>query len=236
MEYIFGNVDLYGELVENLKTVGETHSELSGFNEVQREYNGSVIVDAFVVVKKYDTAEDAEGNCYDWYVIDKHSRHIDYTPKHDSVLASLLGTQTASSQAAEQARKVLQLYASGLSDEQAMEVAAVYPPYEVGKAYAIGDRFTYGVNAVGDPQLYKVNQAHTSAEEWVPGAAGTEALYGAIGVTADGYTEWAQPTGAHDAYNEGDIVSYNGKLYESLIDGNVYSPDAYPAGWKEVEA
>lgn len=51
-----------------------------------------------------------------------------------------------------------------------------------------------------------------------------------------GYSDWAQPTGAHDAYNKGDIVNYNGTLYESLIDGNTYSPEAYPAGWKEVAA
>lgn len=48
------------------------------------------------------------------------------------------------------------------------------------------------------------------------------------------YPEFVQPTGAHDAYNTGDRVTYNGKVYESLIDANVYSPDTYPAGWREV--
>lgn len=46
--------------------------------------------------------------------------------------------------------------------------------------------------------------------------------------------DFVQPTGAHDAYAKGDKVKYNGKVYESLIDNNVYSPDAYPAGWKEI--
>ena len=46
--------------------------------------------------------------------------------------------------------------------------------------------------------------------------------------------EWKQPTGGHDAYKKGDRVTYKGKVYESLIDANVYSPDAYPQGWKEV--
>lgn len=50
------------------------------------------------------------------------------------------------------------------------------------------------------------------------------------------YPEFKQPTGAHDAYNTGDRVRYNDKIYESTMDGNVYSPDAYPQGWKEVEA
>lgn len=47
--------------------------------------------------------------------------------------------------------------------------------------------------------------------------------------------EWVQPSGAHDAYNTGDKVRYNGHIYESLIDGNVWSPDVYPSGWREVE-
>lgn len=47
---------------------------------------------------------------------------------------------------------------------------------------------------------------------------------------------WVQPTGAHDCYNIGDKVTYNGKHYTSTIDGNVWSPDAYPAGWEAVEA
>jgi hypothetical protein len=45
---------------------------------------------------------------------------------------------------------------------------------------------------------------------------------------------WVQPTGAHDAYNTGDRVTFEGKVYESLINANTYSPTAYPAGWQEV--
>ena len=132
-------------------------------------------------------------------------------------------------QAAEQLRKALQMFAASLTDEQAMEVVAVYDPWAVGKTYAVGDFLTYGENGVGDPQLYKVAQAHTSQADWLPDA--TPALYVAIGLDDNGYPVWSQPTGAHDAYNKGDIVDYNGTLYRSLIDGNVYSPDSYPAGW-----
>lgn len=49
------------------------------------------------------------------------------------------------------------------------------------------------------------------------------------------YPEFVQPSGAHDAYNIGDRVTYNGKIYESTINGNTWSPDAYPQGWKVVE-
>ena len=134
-------------------------------------------------------------------------------------------------QIAEQFRKALQMFAASLDDEKAMEVATIYDPWTAGKSYAVGEFVLYGENSVGDPQLYKVVQAHTSQGVWTP--ALTPSLYVAIGLDKDGYPIWSQPTGAHDAYNKGDIVDYNGVLYESLIDGNVYAPDAYPAGWKE---
>lgn len=149
-----------------------------------------------------------------------------------AVSTALLGDMEL--QNAEQFRRAVQLFAASLSEEQAMEIATVYDEWEVGKFYKTGVYFTYGANAVGDPQLYKVNQDHTSSSAWIPGAVGTEALYSAIGLDDSGYPVWSQPTGAHDAYNKGDIVNFNGKYYESLIDGNTYSPEAYPAGWQEV--
>lgn len=131
---------------------------------------------------------------------------------------------------AEQMRRALQMFASSLTDEQAMEVACVYDTWKVGKVYTVGEFITYGENAVGDPQLYKVVQAHTSQADWTPDK--TASLFTPIGLDEKGYPVWSQPTGSHDAYNKGDIVDYNGTLYQSLIDGNTYSPDAYPAGWE----
>ena len=48
------------------------------------------------------------------------------------------------------------------------------------------------------------------------------------------YPEYVQPTGAHDAYNTGDKITYNGKKYICKMNGCVWTPDAYPAGWEEV--
>lgn len=133
-------------------------------------------------------------------------------------------------------RKALQYFLATMdADTQAadmMEVASVFPKYQVGKAYKTKEVFAYGENAVGDAQLYQVLQDHTSAAEWTPDTA--TSLYKAIGVSESGYPEWVQPLGVSDAYNTGDIVSYNGVLYESIIDGNTWSPEAYPAGWKVV--
>ena len=130
---------------------------------------------------------------------------------------------------AEQFRRAIQLYAFDLPEEKAIEIAMIYPTWEVGKVYSVGEIISYGINSVGDPQLYKVVQEHTSQEDWTPDA--TASLYEVFGLDESGYPIWSQPSGSHDAYNTGDIVNYNGTLYQSTIDGNVWSPDAYPAGW-----
>lgn len=134
----------------------------------------------------------------------------------------------------EQIGRALQMFAQTLTSDEAMEIATLYPPYEVGKSYKEGEFLTYGKNEVGDPQLYKVVQAHTSQEDWKPSE--TASLYEPIGLNDEGYPVWSKPSGAHDAYNTGDIVDYNGTLYKSLIDGNVYSPDEYPDGWVVFES
>ena len=134
------------------------------------------------------------------------------------------------SKAAEQFNKAVQLYATSLSEEKVMEIAMVFDPWAVGKSYTNGEYVTYGINKVGDPQLYKVIQDHISQEDWAPDIS--VSLFTPIGLDDSGHPVWSQPTGAHDAYNIGDIVNYNGVLYKSLINGNVYSPEEYPAGWE----
>lgn len=56
---------------------------------------------------------------------------------------------------------------------------------------------------------------------------------GALEEPADKWPEYVQPTGAHDAYHVGDKITYNGKHYKCVMDGCVWTPDAYPQGWKE---
>ena len=126
-------------------------------------------------------------------------------------------------------RKAAQFAALSFTDEQALEVPDLYPVYEVDHTYKKDERFTY------NGRLFKVNQDHTSAAQWVPGETGTESLYTCLEMAGDGYLVWTQPTGAHNAYNTGDIVHYptaDDPLYKSLIDGNTWSPDAYPQGWE----
>ena len=135
-------------------------------------------------------------------------------------------------QAAEQLRKALQMYAQTLTDEEAMEIAAVYPAWVSGTTYKTGTMVTYGANSVGDPQLYRCLQTHTAQADWTPDASA--ALWTAVGLAPDDIPVWSRPTGAHDAYNRGDRVHYptaDAPVYTSAVDGNTWSPDEYPAGW-----
>jgi hypothetical protein len=110
-----------------------------------------------------------------------------------------------------------------LADEDALQAVELFPQWVIGRAYAVDERLQY--NGV----LYRVVQAHTSQADWVPDK--TPALF--VVVSLDEWPEFVQPTGAHDAYKKGDKITFEGKHYISLIDANVYSPTAYPAGWKE---
>lgn len=132
-------------------------------------------------------------------------------------------------------RKALQFFLETLDADtdpkKVMEVASVYPAYKVGVAYKTNAVFSYGLNAVGDPQLYQVLADHTSQANWEPGVA--DSLYKAIGVTAGGVAVWVQPLGASDAYAKGDEVEHNGVLWVSNVDGNVWEPGVY--GWTQKE-
>ncbi|WP_152353334.1 hypothetical protein [Brachybacterium subflavum] len=46
--------------------------------------------------------------------------------------------------------------------------------------------------------------------------------------------EFVQPSGAHDTYQAGDLVSFQGRIYRSRIANNAYSPIAYPQGWEAI--
>ncbi len=120
-------------------------------------------------------------------------------------------------------RPYIEKAAISLTDEDALQAVELFPQWVVDHAYAVDERLQY--NGV----LYRVVQAHTSQADWTPDV--TPALF--VVVSLDEWPEFVQPTGAHDAYKKGDKVTFEGKHYISLIDGNVYSPKAYPAGWQE---
>lgn len=114
-----------------------------------------------------------------------------------------------------------------ISDEVSEKIPEIFTTWDGnGKQYKTGDRVAY--NGV----LYKVLQDHTSQTDWTPETASS--LFAKI-LTSEAGTpqEWEQPDSTNP-YMKGDKVIYNGKTYESLIDNNVWSPDGYPDGWKEI--
>lgn len=126
-----------------------------------------------------------------------------------------------------EAKNEYQAKIASVSDSVALYCVDVFPVWSGNSVqYDKDDRVSY--NGV----LYKVLQAHTSQATWIPTDA--PSLFAKVLTSDTGeILDWEQPDSTN-AYMKGDKVKYNGKFYESLIDNNVWSPDGYPAGWKEI--
>lgn len=120
-------------------------------------------------------------------------------------------------------------YARQIADDtEALNVKFLYKEFDkqIGRTVAVGEYIQY------NDKLYKVLQAHTVQEQWAPDAA--PSLFAEVLTNPDGTPEeWRQPDSTN-AYMKGDKVKFEGKIYQSLIDQNVWSPAAYPQGWEEV--
>lgn len=104
----------------------------------------------------------------------------------------------------------------------------VIDKWAAATSYYTGDLVIYG------EQQYECIQPHTSQEGWEP--PNVPALWKEHSSGGD-IPVWVQPTGTQDAYMTGDKVHYpdaDGPVYESTIDNNTWSPEAYPAGWQQV--
>ena len=114
-----------------------------------------------------------------------------------------------------------------ISDGAALKMPEVFPHWNGNsKEYVKGDKVLY------NDVLYKVLQNHTSQEGWTPTSA--PSLFAKVLTSEGEILDWEQPSSTNP-YMKGDKVKFNGKIYESVIDNNVWSPEAYPQGWKEVE-
>ena len=105
---------------------------------------------------------------------------------------------------------------------------------ETGKTYTFPELFkawdgngvTYkkGEKVAYDGVVYIVLQEHTSQPTWTP--PGAPSLFAkALIPDPDVIPEWEQP-GSTNPYMKGDKVRHNGKIWESLIDNNVWEPGA----------
>lgn len=125
-----------------------------------------------------------------------------------------------------QLRKLIEIASKSLNDEDALGGVELFPRWNEDKSYEVDDRVSY--NGV----LYKCLQAHTSQSTWIP--TDSPSLWAKVLIPdPEVIPDWEQPDSTNP-YMKGDKVRYNGKVYESLIDNNIWSPEAYPAGWSEV--
>lgn len=68
---------------------------------------------------------------------------------------------------------------------------------------------------------------------WEPGTVNAPWISDSEAQQEPTIAEWTQPDSTNP-YMTGDRVLYNGDIYESLIDNNTWSPEAYPAGWQLI--
>lgn len=129
-----------------------------------------------------------------------------------------------------------------VTEEQAKENATSVPEWrDPGTTHSLMYHY-------GDVVRYQgklVRSTHKGLNHWEPG---TLAFDGRIWEILETSTQpetsetteqptapaYRQPTGGHDAYQVGDKVRFEGAVWESTIANNVWSPSAYPTGWKKL--
>lgn len=126
--------------------------------------------------------------------------------------------------------KIGKIVANQVTDDAvALTIQEFYDIWSAGVTYnTVGQYLQYkGV-------LYKVLQPHTSQETWTPDSA--PSVYAKVLTDPSGETilDWVQPDSTN-AYMTGDKVRFEGVVYESVMDNNIWSPADYPAAWRIVE-
>lgn len=123
-------------------------------------------------------------------------------------------------------RPYIEKAAMSLSEEDALEAVQLFPNWRPDAAYLADDKVQY------EGILYKCLQSHAAQESWTPVAA--PSLWAKVLIPDPNVIpEWEQPDSTNP-YMIGDKVTFEGATYESTIDNNIWSPSAYPAGWKQI--
>lgn len=99
-----------------------------------------------------------------------------------------------------------QINTLAVDDQTALRMVAYYPKWATGTAYKAGDKLVHN----GD--LYRVLQAHTSQETWLPGT-GTESIYARIDEQHDGTKYDPTPYNGNMALVSGKYYSQSGVVY-----------------------
>lgn len=122
-------------------------------------------------------------------------------------------------------RKIIEGLSAAMADENALDAKELFPSWEDGKDYLIGDRVRY------NDILYKCLIGHISQPDWTPD--NSVSLWTRVLIPdPEVIPEWVQPDSTNP-YMIGDKVTHNGKTWISTIDNNVWEPGVY--GWEEID-
>ena len=213
---------MYGKLIDG-KLVYAPKNYLTDDNRMIFNFNNNVELmknNGFKEVEDIVPSYDATTH----YVI-----KVGYDEGEDKIVVNyevLEKELTYAEKLTSQQELAMSFLADSLTDEQAVQVPLIFEAWQVGVDYKVGKKLVY------EEVLYKVLQDHTSQETWTPKDA--PSLFARVLVDDGGAVlDWVQPDSTNP-YMKGNRVKFEGKIYESLIDNNTWSPTAYPAGWKEI--
>ena len=114
-------------------------------------------------------------------------------------------------------RAVIEANAQSMDAKKAIDYPELFPEWSGdGRDYKAGQMMRR------NGELVKVLQDHRSQPGWTPEAA--PSLYAKVLIDPSGSVlPWVQPDSTNP-YRLGDMVSHNGKVWMSNIDGNVWEP------------
>ena len=168
-------------------------------------YPGKIYLGKFASVEDYEEIEDPK---VDISLFDEF-KHIEAKEESLTKIGKIVANQVT-------------------DDIVALSIQEFYDEWAPDATYPVGRYITY------NDILYKTLVEHTSQNSWTPDVS--PSLFAKVLIDPSGETipDWVQPDSTN-AYMIGDKVKYEGVVYVSLIDNNIWSPVAYPAGWQVVE-
>ena len=144
----------------------------------------------------------------------------------DTTITTLAG-EVVDKQEAQTIRGFIETAAEGLDDATASQAPTLFPSLkEDGSLVSVGTRINWkGVVMRAAVDLWDTaeNNPDNAPELW------EDILY------VNGIRVIPEVITAGTAFSKGEQGWWNGVLYESLVDANVYTPDQYPANWQLAE-
>jgi hypothetical protein len=182
-----------------------------------------------VLYPSYNPATQKLGEIYD--AGDNFTYRIaDKTPEEIRSEQLVRAEQLQKQSIEEFTRKQIQETAEAFDDETALDNTSLFPFWREGETVA-KDAKRQDFDGNNELKLYKAIQPHTTQADWRP--KDTPSLWLHVAKPGE-IPEWKQPAGSHDAYQKGDRVKYNGDVWESAVNANVYAPGVVVNQWREV--